>query len=111
MKHIIVSIALLFCSTVVAVHAEGLNFGVGAAKCANYTAAFSDPDPSAKKLVVAWVQGFVSALNIAAGEGHMRQLSDADVLESKLLLYCKEQPNDLIATAAMRLYKNLSSLK
>lgn len=111
MKRILIVVAIFLASGVPRTYAEGVNVGVGAATCADYTAAFNEKDPSGKRLAVAWVQGFVSGLNIAAPEKQMRRLPDSDVLESELLLYCKDQPGDSIAKASMRIYKKLPLLK
>lgn len=93
-------------------HAQGMNVGVGGAECAAYIEAFPKTDPTERMMVISWVQGFISGLNIAsAREGNDKQMPDGDALTSKMLLLCKEHPTKPIANSAMRLWKELPARK
>ena len=86
--------------------------GVGTASCKDYLSFTTESD---KLILLSWIQGFMTGLNLARSDlppdRGTRQIPDSDVLQALVAAYCRRNSNDLLGTASTKVFFSLLPAK
>lgn len=86
---------------------EGVRIGVGSLQCAEYLKIAASSSEDSKRLVVSWVQGFLTGLNFSFEENERKSIPDPESLQAHLLLYCKSNASRRVIGGVMELFAKL----
>jgi len=81
--------------------------GEGSTSCGRYLEGRSKGEPSMQYTTPAWVRGYVSARNLADSRLDVVGLGDNAVVMAYIDKFCRENPLDVVAHAAVQLYAEL----
>jgi HdeA/HdeB family len=107
----IVAIAVFFSFANMATAQSAFTVGIGTASCKDYLEIARDKNEGGRLIVVSWMQGYMSGLNLArtlpTSERKAIDIPDHDVLLAHLLLFCKQKPSESVASGTVKLYQSL----
>jgi hypothetical protein len=89
-------------------------FGIGAQKCAIISArTTAGTNPNDMAVVLSWIQGFISGLNMNAENEFYYDLTSMPENEqnAQVLAYCRNHPSEAVMNAALHLAQNFLARK
>jgi len=101
----LVTCMLILTSPTFPVHAQNNSLGYGVNTCSEFVATY---EPRQQMTIFAWAAGFFTGINTASitSAARYRDLSGLtpDVVVTRLLGYCTQNPRDAVMRAAEKIY-------
>src|SRR5262245_38768473 len=101
------------CSLANAQEQQGIS-GIGVEKCAILTArATTGANPNDTTVVLTWIQGFISGLNMNAENDFYYDLTSMpnDQQNAQIVTYCRNHPSEPVMNAALHLAQTFLARK